>query len=131
MTESQQLLVDTDVLIEYLRGSEQAIVFLESLERRPAISVICVAEVLAGVRDETEQEAIECFLQTFDILPVDDAAARLGGHYRRTYAKSHGTSLADALVAATAVNNNLRLATFNARHYPTPTALTPYPRDTQ
>ena len=96
MIEPQQLLVDTDVIIEYLRGSEHAIVFLESLERRPATSVICVAEVLAGVRDEAEQEAIECFLQTFDILSVDDAIARLGGHYRKTYAKSHGTGLADA-----------------------------------
>ena len=131
MTESQQLLVDTDVIIEYLRGSEQAVAFLESLERRPATSVICVAEVLAGARNEAEQEAIECFLQTFDILPVDDAVARLGGRYRRTYAKSHGTGLADALVAATAANNNLSLVTFNARHYPMLNALTPYPRDSQ
>lgn len=128
MTESRQLLIDTDVMIEYLRGSEPAIVYLESLGRRPATSVICVAEVLAGVRDKAEQEAIECFLQTFEILPVDESIARLGGHYRKTYAKSHNTGLADALIAATATNDNLQLVTFNIKHYPMLKAFSPYPR---
>jgi len=128
MTEARQLLIDTDVMIEYLRGSEPAIVFLESLERRPATSVICVAEVLAGARDEAEQQAIDCFLQTFDILPVDEAIARLGGHYRKTCAKSHNTGLADTLIAATATNHNLQLVTFNTRHYPMLGAISPYLR---
>lgn len=128
MTEPRQLLIDTDVMIEYLRGSEPAIVFLESLERRPATSVICVAEVLAGARDGAEQEAIECFLQTFDILPVDETIARLGGRYRKTYTKSHGTGLGDALIAATATSYNLHLATFNTRHYPMLDVFSPYPR---
>lgn len=128
MTAPRQLLVDTDVMIEYLRGSEPAIVFLESLERCPATSVICVAEVLAGARDAVEQEAIDCFLQTFDVLPVNEAIARLGGCYRKTYAKSHHTGLADALIAATAASYNLHLATFNTRHYPMVDAFSPYPR---
>jgi len=128
MGDFQQLLVDTDIMIEYLRGAEQAIAFLESLERRPATSVICMAELLAGARDEPEREAIECFLQTFEVLPVDENIARLGGQYRRTYAKSHGTGLADALIAVTATSYNLQLATFNAKHYPMLEVFSPYPR---
>lgn len=128
MTHAPQLLIDSDVMIEYLRGSEPAILFLETLERRPAMSVICMAELLAGVRDEPEREAIECFLQTFEILPVDENIARLGGHYRKTYAKSHSTGLADALIAATATHYNLQLATFNTRRYPMLKAISPYLR---
>jgi len=128
MTHASQLLIDSDVLIEYLRGSEPATLFLETLERRPATSVICMAELLAGVRNEPEREAIECFLQTFEILPVDENIARLGGHYRKTYTKSHNTGLADALIAATATHYNLQLATFNTRHYPMLSAISPYPR---
>ncbi len=128
MTHAPHLLIDTDVMIEYLRGSERAVAFLETLERRPATSVICMAELLAGARDESEREAIECFLQTFEILPVDETIARLGGHYRKTYAKSHNTGLADALIAATATNYNLQLATFNARHFPMLIVFSPYPR---
>ena len=128
MTHAPQLLIDSDVMIEYLRGSEPAILFLETLERRPATSVICMAELLAGVRDEPEREAIECFLQTFEILPMDENIARLGGHYRKTYTKSHSTGLADALIAATATHYNLQLATFNTRHYPMLKAISPYLR---
>lgn len=123
-----QLLIDTDVMIEYLRGAAQAITFLESLERRPATSVICLAELFAGARNAQEQEAIEAFLQAFEILPVDTDIAQLGGHYRKTYLKSHGTGLADALIAATATNHNLTLATFNITHYPMLETHLPYPR---
>lgn len=113
-----RLLVDTDVLIEYLRDEAQAVDFLESLERRPATSVICVAELFADVRDEQERAALEHFLLAFDVLGVDIEVARLGGQYRQQYMPSHATGLADALIAATAVIHGLGLATFNARHYP-------------
>lgn len=113
-----RLLIDTDVMIEYLRGAVAAISFLETLERRPATSVICVAELLAGVRDEREGERIQQFLLAFDEIAVDAEIARVGGQYRRVYGKSHNTGLADALIAATATRYNLLLTTFNVRHYP-------------
>jgi predicted nucleic acid-binding protein len=113
-----RLLIDTDVMIEYLRGADQAVAFLESLERRPATSVLCVAELLAGVRNAEEREAILRFLLAFDELAVDAEIARMGGDYRRTYMKSHNTGLADALIAATASYHNLTVVTFNTRHFP-------------
>ncbi len=124
-----RLLIDTDVMIEYLRGAEAAVAFLESLERRPATSVICVAELMAGIRDAQEEATLQQFLLAFELLPVDEEIARLGGQYRRTYMPSHNTGLADALIAATATQHGLRLATFNARHYPMfEDVLVPYPR---
>lgn len=130
MTEGRKLLVDTDVLIAYLRGHKQAVVFLESLDRRPATSVICVAELFAGARDEREREAIEHFLLAFDLLPVNIDIARRGGAYRQQYVKSHGTGLADALIAATVMLYGLVIATFNARHYPMlKDVLVPYQRE--
>lgn len=44
--------------------------------------------------------------------------ARRGGEYRRDYGPSHGTGLADALIAATAEAVGATLVTFNRRHYP-------------
>ena len=128
MSYPQQLLIDTDVMIEYLRGSEKAMDFLEALERRPATSVICLTELLSGVRDNREQAAVKIFLQAFDILPVDAGIARLGGQYRRAYRKSHNTGLADALIAATATVHNLILATFNVKHFPMLETHLPYSR---
>lgn len=46
----EQFLVDTDVLIDYLRGRAEAVTYLESLEASLLISVITVAELYAGVR---------------------------------------------------------------------------------
>jgi predicted nucleic acid-binding protein len=124
------LLIDTDVMIEYLRGANKAVAFLESLERRPATSVLCVAELLAGARNAEERKAILRFLLAFDELAVDAEIARMGGDYRRTYMKSHNTGLADALIAATAVHHHLTLATFNARHFPMlEDMLVPYQRE--
>ncbi|MBN1246058.1 MAG: PIN domain-containing protein [Anaerolineae bacterium] len=105
-------------MIEYLRGAPAAVTFLESLGRRPATSVICVAELLVGARDDDERQAIERFLLAFDEIPVTGETARLGANFHRTYMRSHNTGLADALVAATAAAHDLRLVTFNARHYP-------------
>ena len=45
------LVVDTDVLIDYLRDQPQAVAFLEGTEQPLAISTITVAELHAGVRD--------------------------------------------------------------------------------
>ena len=112
------LLVDTDVLIEYLRGREKAIEYLEGLVSDLNISVISVAELFAGVRGDEEEHNLQQFILVFTILPVTEKVARTGGLYRREYRQSHGTGLADALIAATAGEFGLSLVTFNRRHFP-------------
>ena len=52
-------LIDTDVLIDYLRGRPEAVVYLESLTDRLLISAITVAELYAGVREGVERYALE------------------------------------------------------------------------
>ena len=111
-------LIDTDVLIEYLRGSEQAIRYIEGLKGELLVSIITVAELYCGVRGEDEERAMEQFLLAFELLSVDSAMAKKGGLYRRQYGATHGTGLADALIAASAAAANATLVTFNRRHYP-------------
>ena len=118
---SKPILVDTDVLIDFLRGREQAVSFVKLESDRIILSSIVVAELYAGVRggkDDTEQTALERFLALFRIVPVTASIARLGGLYKRDYGKSHGISLADAVVAATATLENAELKTLNVKHYP-------------
>ena len=116
---AERLLIDTDVLIEYLRGRSEAAEYLEGLSADLYLSVISVAELFAGTKgDEEEEEALEQLLQAFVIVPVTEKTARLGGLYRREYRPSHGTGLADALIAAAAEDNGADLVTFNRRHFP-------------
>ncbi len=110
---AERLLLDTDVLIEYLRGRPKAIEYLEGLTSDLSISVISVAELFTGVKGDEEERALNQFLLAFSILPVTEKIARLGGLYRRKYRPSHGTGLADALIAATVEENSASLVTFN------------------
>ncbi len=126
---SERLLLDTDVLVEYLRGRPKAVEYLEGLTSDLYLSVISVAELFAGVKGDEEERSLKQFLLAFAILPVTEKVARLGGLYRRDFKSSHGTGLADALIAATAVENGANLVTFNRRHFPMVSRITvPYER---
>lgn len=125
---AERLLFDTDVLIEYLRGRRGAVEYLEGLTTDSCISVVSIAELFAGVRDDGEEESLTQFLLAFSALPVTETVARLGGLYRRDYRQSHGTGLADALIAATAEENRATLVTFNQRHFPMVQIRVPYER---
>ncbi len=126
---AERLLVDTDVLIEYLRGRGEAVEYLESLSSDLYLSVISVAELFAGARGDEEERSLTQFLLAFTVLPVTEKVARLGGLYRRDFRPSHATGLADALIAATAIENGANLVTFNRRHFPMVSGITvPYER---
>lgn len=120
------LLLDTDVIIDYLRNFKPSVNYIEKLTNPLSISAITVAELYAGIRDKHEQNVIEKFLHAFQIVPLDNEIAQLGGSFRKTYGKSHGTGLVDALIAATALQKNADLITLNIRHYPMLKAIKPY-----
>lgn len=112
------MLVDTDVLIDFLRGRPEARDFVAGLPRDAAVSVLTVAELHVGVRDGDERLALDAMLDTFRVLPLEDSVARTGGLFRRDYGKSHGVGLNDALIAAAVLEQGLTLATLNVKHYP-------------
>jgi predicted nucleic acid-binding protein len=112
------LLIDTDVLIDYLRDYSAAVSYVEAQQERFLISVMTVAELYAGVRDGEERARLEQFLGAFEIIPLDLHLAVQGGLYRRDYSKSHNVGLADAIIAATATQRQVPLVTLNRKHFP-------------
>jgi len=121
-----RLLLDTNVLIDCLRGRIEALVYLRTRSESILISAVTVAEVFAGLREGEERREVEHFLALLEIIPVDTAIARKGGLYRRDYGPSHGVGLADALIAATAELHQARLVTLNTRHFPMVEVEVPY-----
>jgi predicted nucleic acid-binding protein len=111
-------LIDTNVLIDYLRGHEGARTYLEEDTNSPQISAITVAELYAGARTAEKQERLARFISAFTVRPVTSEIARLGGIRRGSYSESHGTDLADGLIGATAESEDLELVTRNERHCP-------------
>jgi len=115
---AESLLIDTDVIIDYLRGHADAVAYLENLTVPLLISTITVAELYAGVRDGEERTALEAFISAFELIPISEAIAARGGLYRRDYRKSNHIGLADALIAATAEVYGATLITLNTKHFP-------------
>jgi predicted nucleic acid-binding protein len=111
-------LVDTDIWIDFLRGTPQAVTFVSKLPNEVAISSISVAELYAGVRDGAETQALSDLLDTLEVIDLNRDIAQAGGLIRREHGKAHGVGLNDAMIAATAVNRNACLFTLNLKHYP-------------
>jgi len=115
---SEILLIDTDVIIDYLRNQADAVAYVESLTNPLLISVITVAELYSGVREGRERSALETFISVFELISLSEEIAVKGGLYRRDFSKSHKIGLADALIAATAESRGATLVTLNVKHFP-------------
>jgi predicted nucleic acid-binding protein len=115
---ADSLLIDTDVLIDYLRGRANAVTYLEALTEPLLMSVITQAELYAGVREGAERSALDALISVFEPVDVSPEIARIGGLFRRDYGKLHGVGLADALIAASAQSREATLVTLNRKHFP-------------
>ena len=112
------LLVDTDVLVDFLRGHRQAVAFVEAQAARIVLSAIVVAELYAGVKGAAERAVLDSLVALFRVIPVDLRIARVAGLYRRDYGTSHGVGLAEAILVATAEAEHAELKTLDTKHYP-------------
>ena len=122
---SGSILVDTDILIDFLRGYKKAISFIDEYSSQIILSPIIVAELYAGVKGTDELSVLENFLSLFHVVLLTSEIAKLGGLYRRDFGKSHGVGLADAILAATAKVEEAELKTLNVKHYPMFSGLKP------
>ena len=112
------MLIDTDILIDYLRGNARAEDFIESNLDDIVISTISIGELYQGVREGDERSALDSMTSALTTLPVTKDIAREAGLMSRQYRKSHSIGLADCLIAATAKHHELPLSSLNVKHYP-------------
>ncbi len=105
--------LDTNILVDYLKGREEARRELARYER-PAISLITWMEVLVGALSAEEEGRLRLFLDRFDNLPIDREVAERAVSVRRR----HRMRLPDALIWATAQASDALLVTRNTRDFP-------------
>lgn len=112
------MLFDTDVLIWVTRGNLKAARLVDATEERH-ISVITYMELLQGTRNKKEGKTIKSFLADFSfaMLPLSENIGHRAMIYVEEFSLKASMYMADALIAATAVENNLTLSTANARHF--------------
>ncbi|MCL4286943.1 MAG: type II toxin-antitoxin system VapC family toxin [Thermoleophilia bacterium] len=111
-------LLDTSVLIDVLRGDEEAVGFLAGLAEVPCCSEVTRTEVLRGVHSG-ERRAVARLFESLDWIVVDERTSQTAGELGRAWRQSHpGIDTADLLVAASAELAGAVLATANVRHFP-------------
>ena len=115
---TKRLLLDTDVLIDFLRGQPQAVQLLEDTDCEFHVSAVSVAELYVGVRDGREREVLDQLVGVLRTIEISTEIAQQAGLWRREYGKSHGTGILDALIAACADALQIPLATLNVKHFP-------------
>lgn len=112
------MIIDTDVMIWFLRGNQRAVDFV--VEAMPfSISVVTYMELVRGMRDKRELAKMKkAFVDMgIEILPLTERISLRASDYVETYSLSHSMDLADALIAATCVEENDTLVTANDKHY--------------
>lgn len=118
----QTVLIDTDYVIDFLRGkpaAKQAIIPLWK-QNIAFLSILSVYELYAGMRT-SEQEETDNFIQACHIEPLTIEITKKGGEdYRHWRARGITLTTVDCIIAATAKINKHKLATNNERHYPDP-----------
>lgn len=116
------LLLDSTVLIDYLRGRPAAdrVDGLEGTGDIPCTTAVNVEEVARGLRP-WEVGAADGLFAGLDVLPIGRAEGWQAGVWRRDHAARGVTlSQADCLVAAVGFTRGATVATGNPRHFPMP-----------
>ncbi len=115
---SKSVIVDTDILIDFLRGGKQAISLFKDESEPICFSAITVAEIYAGIRDRKEEEDVKRLFSLYTVVSATHEIALEAGKLVKKYRSSHSVEIPDAIIAATCLVSDMELLTLNIKHYP-------------
>ncbi len=110
-------LVDSDIMVDLTRGIGAAADYLDSLDDVWSISVITCLELLVGSRTQRETTDLDLVLSGYRAIPPNEDITRRAYCLVKTYARARGLRTLDSLIAATALEEGLTLATKNRKHF--------------
>lgn len=116
---SELVLIDSDVLIDVLRKDVLAEALLTSLGSAGplAISIITRMETIRGCLNAEIQQQAEKLLRRFQVVALDVDISRRADKLVTRFYLSNNLAVADALVAATALEYDLPLLSKNQRDF--------------
>ena len=112
------MIFDTDIFIWVQRGNAKAARLMEKSKEK-YLSIQTYMELLQCAKNKTQHEYVKDFISSFGffVLPLTENIGHRASIYIEEYTLSSGLNTGDALIAATAVENNLTLVSSNARHF--------------
>ena len=112
------MVIDTDVLIWYMKGNKNAYKTIED-SKNFFISVVTYMELVQGMRDKNELNKLRRALHVWNskILYISEEISVKAMFFVEQHYLSHSIQLADALIGATAISHGLPILTGNDKHY--------------
>lgn len=112
------MIIDSSVLVDYLRGAKKAAEYLRTLDSIK-MSRVAWMELIFGVENKREMLRVEKQLEALgcEIIEVDEEISRLAGGLLRKYVLKRKIGVADSLIAATAISFGEALVSHNRRHF--------------
>jgi len=112
------VLFDTDIFIWAQRGNAKAAQCFQKADTR-SLSVQTYMELLQCAQNKEQHLLVKDFLSEcgFGILPLTENIGHRAAIYIEEYGLSSGLRAGDAIIAATATENNLELMTSNLKHF--------------
>ncbi len=112
------MIFDTDIFIWVQRGHKKAAWLIEK-ETARYLSIQSYMELLQSAKNKNQQKLTKSFIHDFGfhVLPLTENIGHRAAVYIEEYGLSGGIRAGDAIIAATAVENNIPLCSSNIKHY--------------
>ena len=112
------MIYDTDILIWVQRGNEKAAKLIDKDEEK-YLSIQSYMELLQGAKNKMHHKYVKNFISEFEfsILPLTENIGHRALIYVEEHALSSNMRSGDAIISATAVENNMTLVSSNIKHF--------------
>lgn len=112
------MLFDTDILIWIQRGNAKAAALVDA-HRERYLSIQSCMELFQGAKNKSQQKVVRTYLTDlgFVVLPLSQNIGHRALIYVEEYTLSSGLYAGDAIIAATAIENNIALCSGNEKHF--------------
>ena len=117
MAKAKQILVDTDVLIKVFRGDVKKKKILDDNKDNLSISIITYFELLSGLKTRRRIIDLNKQMKAYNIIHLSEKISIKSLTLYQKYLTANNVSLPDALIASTAIINELELLTDNYQDF--------------
>lgn len=117
MAKNSELIVDTDIIIKIFRADKEKREIFEPIQNELGLSMVTAMELMSGVKSKKREFEVSKTVKAYNLYDSTSSVGLRPFAIIKKYHLNHTISVADALIAATAIENNIPLYTDNLNDY--------------